>query len=79
MHQFYEQLRFSKFNVYVIDCKKTLLNAFAIHNSRAKILLCLWHIEQNINKNFKKYFDNEEIWTKFMQLWRDVINSHIVA
>ena len=61
MHQLYEQLRFSKFNVYVIDCEKTLLNALAAHNPRAGVLLCLWHIEQNIDKNCKKYFDNEEV------------------
>lgn len=79
IHQFYQQFKFFKSNVYVTNCDTKLFNVFAIHNSRAKVLLCLWHIEMNINKQCKKYFDIEKIWIEFMRFWRNVINNHIVV
>ncbi len=38
-------------------------------------LLCWWHINKNILANCKKYFQTNDEWTKFMQLWNIAVSS----
>ena len=67
----------------VIDDDKALSSAlfrvFAKKNHRVNHILCIWHINQNVIVNCKKYFLTMKEWMTFYERWKIVVYFDIVA
>jgi hypothetical protein len=42
-------------------------------NHQVNHILCIWHINQNVTANCKKYFPTIEKWEAFYRRWKDVV------
>ena len=45
----------------------------------SRSLLCIWHINKNVLAYASRAFPTEELRTKFMQMWCDVISTPSIA
>jgi len=59
-------------NVFAIDRELAELNSLRIVFPDSKVLLCVWHINKNIAKNFKGTFSSED-WTIFLNKWNSIV------
>jgi hypothetical protein len=50
-----------------------LSHVFHGEGHRVNHLLCIWHINQNVTANCKKYFPTNEEWEAFYKRWKDVV------
>ncbi len=71
----YKEMKISLSTIIVIDMKKRLMmtirNIFS--SSIISHMLCIWHINKNVLANCRKSFDDQEAWTIFFALWKNVI------
>jgi len=51
----------------------TLSHVFYEKGHRVNHLLCIWHINQNVMVNCKKYFPTNEEWEAFYKRWKDAV------
>ncbi len=55
-----------------------LSHVFAEKNHRVNHILCIWHINQNVTANCKKYFSINENWETFYRRWKNVVYSNTI-
>lgn len=55
----------------------TLSHVFFEHEHRVNHLLCIWHINQNVTVNCKKYFSTNKKWKIFYKRWKNVVYANI--
>ncbi len=56
----------------------TLSHVFAKQNHRVNHILCIWHINQNVTTNCKKYFPTNEQWETFYRRWKDIVYANTI-
>jgi hypothetical protein len=57
------------------DNEGALINAIYATYPTAVHLLCIWHLNKNVTKNCKKYFDEGAKYEQFMKDWNNVLYS----
>ena len=73
----YEYYEFKHADVIVIDRNLTLIIVLRVLYSRAKNLLCLWHVHKNFLKNCKIFFVEKNDWLEFLIVWHRMIYAFI--
>jgi hypothetical protein len=60
-------------SVVVNDRDLALVNTLRVFLPCSKLILCRWHVNKNIVKNWKDYFGNSDSWDMFLagcnELW----------
>lgn len=56
-----------------------LSHVFAEEGHRVHHILCIWHINQNVTANCKKYFPTNEEWEAFYRRWKEIVYSNTIA
>jgi hypothetical protein len=59
----------------VTDRDLSLMGAIRDVFPRAKLILCLWHVEKNVLARCKRFFRDAETWQGFFRAWRDLLGS----
>jgi hypothetical protein len=55
------------------DCEINLINVISSVFFIVNHALCLWHVDKNVVKNCKKYFDDDESWKVFFKHWHKIM------
>ena len=71
----YRSLGLEDAKVIINDCDEALMNALDTTHPEASKLLCLWHINKNVQSYCKRSFDTEEGWNEFSTMWQSVVNA----
>ena len=61
--------------VMVTDRERALISASQNVFPQISLILCRWHIGNNVLKACKKHFETEEAWDTFYSQWNSLINS----
>jgi len=76
----YDHLNLSYSITIIFDDDKalssTLSHVFAKQNHRVNHILCIWHINQNVTTNCKKYFLTNEQWETFYKRWKNIVYAN---
>ena len=59
--------------VILTDCQRALVNACGEVFRDAETLLCIWHIDKNVEKHCRQFSDTSEAWDDFYQGWHRVM------
>jgi hypothetical protein len=73
LKKLYQSLRIMNLIVIVIHCEVVLINVIAIVFFNAQHVFCIWHVNKNVLKNCRSFFDDEESWTSFFKDWQKVM------
>ena len=60
--------------VMVRDRKRALILATQIIFPIISVILCRWHMRENVIKAYKRLFETEETWSAFYAVWNQLIN-----
>ena len=71
----YRSLGLKDSNVVVTDRDEALVNVLNNGYPDASKLLCIWHINKNVVKNYRPSFEDTEAWDKFYKRWEEVVNA----
>jgi hypothetical protein len=69
---------YQKFNIFnfifiITNCEISLINAISSISFTIQHALCLWHVDKNVFKNCKWFFDDNESWKIFFDQWHKVM------
>jgi len=74
LKRLYDYLDLSYFEIILFDDNKALMFALrhVFFDSRYRVnhALCVWHINNNITTNCKKFFSTNELYNEFMKRWK---------
>jgi len=62
-------------SVLVTDRDLALMSAIRTQFPSSKNILCIWHINKDVQANCKKYFPVQDDFTSFISKWCSVIES----
>ena len=65
----------TKTGVILTDRELALINTLRIVFPRVPRLLCIWHVEKDVQRQAKKVFENSDDSTAFLRAWTTLINS----
>ncbi len=71
--ELYQELNISNFIFIVTNCEISLINAISSIFSTIQHALCLWHVDKNVLKNCKRFFDDNESWKMFFDQWHKIM------
>ena len=65
--------------ILVVDCDLGLINAIALRWPPAFIIICRFHIANNIITRYRQNYTDagEESWTGFMSHWKAIVHAPI--
>ena len=63
--ELYKQLQIPDLCVLLTDCQLALIKACWTVFPEADTLLCIWHIDKNVETHCRKYFDTVKNWEDF--------------
>ena len=65
--------------VMVIDREIALMNSIHAVFPGTQRILCTQHIEKNVLVQASRYFTEEELRTKFMRAWAELVSSPSIS
>ena len=69
----YNELDIPYPDVLLTDCDKHLMTASLRVFPDADHIICIWHVDNNVNKNCNLHFDTKEEWEDFFRDWHRVM------
>lgn len=62
-------------SILITDRELALISRIRDIFPRSSHLLCVWHVNTNVLKACKPYFDTDELWQAFYAAWHSVVNA----
>ena len=73
LKKLYDHLEIPDPGVLLTDCQLALVKACWTVFPQAEALLCIWHIDKNVETNCMQYFDKMDDWVDFYEGWHRVM------
>ncbi len=71
--ELYQELIILNLIFIITNCEISLINAISSIFSTIQHALCLWHVDKNVLKNCKRFFDDNESWKTFFDQWHKIM------
>ena len=73
LRELYQHLDIPDPSVLLTDCQLALIRACWTVFPKADALLCIWHIDKNVETHCRQYFDTMDDWEDFYTGWHRVM------
>ena len=73
LKELYKELDIPYPDVLLTDCDFELIQACVRVFPAADHILCIWHIDNNVNKNCNLHFNTKKEWDDFFRDWHRVM------